>query len=256
VITIVSWNVLADAYIRPDYFPHTPAALLEPAVRQPALLERLEMHAASADALCLQEVEPAFFETAARRLEAAFEGRFLQKRSRPDGCCIFVRRALGAPSFHELVFGDGTGHVALAAKLAEVGIATTHLRWQPADVPSETRLGRAELTELCDAWVVPKERWVVTGDLNAEAPSPVLDVAFARGLRDAYASTPDAYTCNSNRRKKRIDFILHSASFDATPAPLPPLTDDTPLPSSDEPSDHLAIRAALRYIKGPASMTR
>ena len=242
----MSWNMLADAYVRPEFFPYTTPPILEPRARAAARLDRLTHHTASgaADVLCLQEIEPAFFEAASARLDA-FEGRFSQKRGKPDGCAIFVRRSLGDVTFRELVFRDGTGHVAVAAVVAGIGIASTHLKWQAEDVPLEERLGRAELRELLDAWLLPGERWIVCGDLNAETSSPVLDVAFSRGLRDAYASLPDACTANANGRRKRIDFILHTPEFEAIPTPLPTITDTTPLPSSEEPSDHLAIRASL-----------
>ena len=243
MLTVVSWNVLAGAYVRPEHYPHTPADLLEPEARIARVVERV-VGLSAADALCLQEIEPATFAALVARLDD-FEGSLVQKRGKPDGCAIFVRRALGAPEFRELVYGDGTGHVAVAAVVGGVGIATTHLKWQAAEVPPDVRLGRAELTELLDAWVVPGEPWVVCGDLNADASSPVLELAFARGLRDGYASLPDACTCNSNERRKRIDFILHTADFEAEPKPVPAITDVTPLPSASEPSDHLAIQVEL-----------
>jgi len=242
VLTVLSWNVLADSYVRPEWYPYTPPAVLEPSRRGAALIDRLVTRATHADVLCLQEIEPAMFAVAAAKL-GDHEGRFLQKQGRPDGCAIFVRRSLGVPTFRELVYTDGTGHVALAANVSGIGIATTHLKWQSHEVPPEERLGRRELAELLDAWLRPDEPWIVCGDLNADSSSPVLENAFARGLRDAYASLPDACTCNSNSKRKRIDFILHTPGFAATPTPLPPITDVTPLPSIDEPSDHLALQA-------------
>lgn len=244
MLTVVSWNVLAGAYVKPEWYPYTAPELLDPASRDARVVEAVAGLSA-ADAICLQELEEPTFAALVAGLDA-FEGRLVRKRGKPDGCAIFVRRALGAPEFRELVYGDGTGHVAAAAVVGGIGIATTHLKWQAADVPVDVRLGRAELAELLDAWVVGDEPWVVCGDLNADASSPVLEVAFARGLRDGYASLPEAWTCNSNERRKRIDFILHTPGFDATPKPLPPLTDVTPLPSATEPSDHLAIQVALK----------
>jgi endonuclease/exonuclease/phosphatase family metal-dependent hydrolase len=244
VLTVVSWNVLASAYVRPEFYPHTPVPVLEPEGRSARVVERVVGLGAAADVICLQEIEPATFAGVAGRL-LGFEGSFAQKRGKPDGCAIFVRRSLGEPAFRELVYSDGTGHVAVAAVVGGVGFASTHLKWEAPEVPVELRLGRAELTELLDAWVAPEEPWVVCGDLNANAASAVLEVAFARGLHDGYASLPEAWTCNSNDRAKRIDFILHTPGFEARPSPLPAITDVTPLPSASEPSDHLAIQVAL-----------
>lgn len=243
--TVVSWNLLADSYVKPEYCPHTPPHLLESGRRRAALVERFASYAGDVDFLCLQEIEPATFAVAAEQLGSAFDGRFAKKRGKPDGCAIFARRSLGAPTFSELVFGDGTGHVAIAVNVGDVGVATTHLKWQSADVPPEERLGRGELVELMDRWLKPGETWVVCGDLNADASSPVLAAAFARGLADAYAAMPHAFTANSNDQRKRIDYILHTRDLDASPVAIPPITDVTPLPSTSEPSDHLAIRAAL-----------
>jgi hypothetical protein len=64
-------------------------------------------------------------------------------------------------------------------------------------------------------------------------------------MHDAYAKLPQAFTANANGRKKRIDFILYSDDFGATPAPIAPIGDDTPLPSDTEPSDHLPIEVRL-----------
>jgi exonuclease III len=239
--------MLADAYVRPEHTPYTAPELLEPSRRRIALMDRLLSYAVrGTEVLCLQEIEPTSFAAAAEMLDAhGYQGRFLQKVGKPDGVAIFVRRSLGVPTFREVVYSDGTGHGALAAVVGGIGIATTHLKWESPDVPPEARLGRRELIELTEAFVRPSEPWIVTGDLNADASSPVLAVAFACGLQDAYASLPDACTCNSNSKRKRIDFILCSSDFVASPAPLPVITDVTPLPSTDEPSDHLPIEAGL-----------
>ena len=57
MITVLSWNVLSDAYVRPGYFPHTEPALLAPGVRTPRIVARLV--ALAPDVACLQEAEPA-----------------------------------------------------------------------------------------------------------------------------------------------------------------------------------------------------
>ncbi len=245
-IAVVSWNVLADSYVKPEFFPFTDPAVLEPAARRPRVIARLREMATSTDVLCLQEVEPEVFARANDALDG-FEGAYVQKRGKPDGCALFVREALGRATFRELAFTDGTGHVALAASLDELAlsVATTHLKWQAPDIPLDERLGLRELVELLDAWVRPPSPWIVCGDLNASNDSPILQAAFARGLRDAYGSMPDAFTCNSNGRAKRIDFLLASPELVPTPSPLPRIDDVTPLPSASEASDHLAIRATF-----------
>ncbi|MGA9828697.1 MAG: hypothetical protein WBQ57_10260, partial [Rhodanobacteraceae bacterium] len=53
--SIASYNVLADAYVRPDWFPRTSPALLEPGARTAAIAERVA--GLGVDIVCLQEVE-------------------------------------------------------------------------------------------------------------------------------------------------------------------------------------------------------
>jgi mRNA deadenylase 3'-5' endonuclease subunit Ccr4 len=90
VFSIVSWNVLANAYVRPQYFPHTPRSVLDWSQRQPAL----------ADLICLQEVEPGLHERLLTRLgPIGYAGHFFRKgRAKPDGCSTFFRRDTPLPS--------------------------------------------------------------------------------------------------------------------------------------------------------------
>lgn len=106
-------------------------------------------------------------------------------------------------------------------------------------------MARAQLVELLDAWVRPGEPWVVCGDFNVGPESAAIAAARERGLGDAYAGLPRAFTCNANRRAKRIDFLLHSSELVAVPMDLRPVEDETPLPSFEEPSDHLPIVAEV-----------
>ena len=233
---------MADAYVRREYYQRTPPALLDATRRREAVARRLSVHA-EADAICLQEVDAPLFAIAVATL-SGFTGRLLPRRDRTEGCALFVKHALmPSPVFEEIVFSDRSGHVAVAAAAGALTIVSTHLRWEPDGTGPEAHRGRAELAEILDRW--PSGSRIVCGDFNAGPDSVVLALARERGLSDAYAAMPDAYTCNANARKKRIDFILHSADFTAVPSPLRPIADDTPLPGADEPSDHLAIEARL-----------
>ena len=286
-LRVVSWNVLAQGYVRRAYYPHTPDSALEPARRRAAVIARLVDHARDADVVCLQEIERAPFEAAAHAL-AGFVGRLVLKTGRSEGCAIFARESL-APAWRELVYADRSGHVAIGASLAggAVSIASTHLKWSPPDTPltppplepsrhewmhgpvsaAAARLppggepgslrvtaasgphhGHVELVELLDAWVTPGSSWVLTGDFNLEPGDDALRVASARGLRDAYDGSAAAPTCNSNGKAKRIDFVWTTADLAAAPAAVRAIADDTPLPSDDEPSDHLAIGATITRV--------
>lgn len=242
MIRVVSWNVLADAYVRREYYPHTPPEVLDRARRRRAVAERIAS-LADADVICLQEIDSALFALAEEKLPGS-SGRLFRKRGRGEGCAIFVRHALTTePDWKELVFSDRSGHIALGCTFAGISVVNTHLKWEPEGTPAESHRGRVQLAEILDAWTTSSR--IVCGDFNAEPESDVLELARSRGLVDAYASLPDAYTCNANGKRKRIDFILCTSDFVPSPSPLPAIDDDTPLPSDVEPSDHIAIEARL-----------
>jgi CCR4-NOT transcription complex subunit 6 len=247
-LDVMSWNVLADAYVRAEYYPYSDAALLAPGARTAAILARISDRDAAV--VCLQEVEPALVGA----LEATFGARyavcFAPKRGRPDGVAMLVRRELDLAGTRELVFADGrgaedSGHVALIAEIEGVTVATTHLRWDPPGTPRELRWAVAQADELA-ALARGPGACVVCGDLNLADDDPVLASLAAAGLCDAYAAAPSP-TANANGRAKRIDYLLYTPSLSAIPAPLPAIDDTTPLPSAEEPSDHLAIAARFTW---------
>jgi endonuclease/exonuclease/phosphatase family metal-dependent hydrolase len=243
VLRVVSWNVLADAYVRREYYPQTSPAILDRRHRRKAVADRLATYD-KVDVLCLQEVDAALFALAEEKLPDS-TGRLFRKRGRGEGCAIFIRQAVTSePAWREIAFADRSGYIALGVSFAGISVVSTHLKWEPPNTPAETHRGRVQLGEILETWSTGPR--IVCGDLNADPASSVLDLARERGLRDAYAALPDAFTANANGEKKRIDFILHSAEFQkVTPAPLPRVDDDTPLPSETEPSDHVAIEAEL-----------
>lgn len=242
---MVSWNVLADVYLRREYYPHTAPEVLERGKRRVAVADRVATFS-DVEVICLQEVDSAVFALCEERLPES-SGRLFRKRGKGEGCAIFIRHAVTTdPSWRELVFSDLSGHIALGVSFGGLTVVNTHLKWEPEGTPAETHRGRVQLMEILQQW--PSGTRIVCGDFNAEAGSDVLAYAESQGLKDAYASIPTAYTCNADSRKKRIDFILHTADFKATPTALPRVEDDTPLPSESEPSDHIPVQARLDRV--------
>jgi mRNA deadenylase 3'-5' endonuclease subunit Ccr4 len=255
VFTVLSWNVLSDAYVRPGYFPHTEPALLAPGVRTPRIVGRLV--ALAPEVVCLQEAEPALFESVLAALgPLGFVGRFLQKRGKPDGCATFVRTGtLELESFQEIAYADGapdrpdSGHVALLAVVRapgrRIGIANTHLKWDDPGTLDEARWATRQIPGLLAAAASTQVPWILCGDFNVTPDSPVHGQITAAGYLDAYAALPGALTSNANEDAKRIDYLFHAPELRLTPMPIPPIGDETPLPSESEPSDHLAIAARV-----------
>src|SRR5260370_37705094 len=90
--TVAMWNVLATAYIRPEYYPGTPPEVLDAASRVPALVRCA--NSLGVGILCMQEVEREVFAALEAGLgEMGYDGRYaLKGRQRPDGCATFFRK--------------------------------------------------------------------------------------------------------------------------------------------------------------------
>src|SRR5262245_20302521 len=89
-----TYNVLATAYIKPEWYRGVPPNLLSPAWRVPALVRHVE--SLGADLVCLQEVENEVFAALNQRLKLlGYEGHYEKKgRGRPDGCATFFRTSV------------------------------------------------------------------------------------------------------------------------------------------------------------------
>lgn len=238
-LTVASWNVLADDYIRPEYYPFSPAELLARGQRHAGIVERLR--ACSADIICLQEVDAGLL---ARLDGQGFTVCKAQKRKKPDWLVTLVRGAV--QSCTTLEFSDGTGHIALTVEAHGVRVTNTHLKWDGT--------GDFAARQVVELLPPPSSAWILCGDLNAEPESPALRQLLAAGLCDAYAAYPKMFTSNANQRAKRIDFLLHTQTLSAEPVQLRAVEDETPLPAHDEPSDHLMISA--RFTSASASAAR
>lgn len=248
-LRLVSYNILADSYVRRSWYPRCTDEALDPVRRRAALCEHVAQLGAAV--LCMQEVEGRALEALADRLSpAGYRHLYLPKgESKPDGCATFYRtdrvELVGQNRHH---YGDGSGHVALIANLIfegrELAVANTHVRWSPPTTPLSESFGHRQLGELASS--IAGDAWVVCGDFNMKPEAPALDLLRDRGLFDVYESAP-AHTCNPNGEAKRIDFVFAGRALVADPLPVPAIDDRTPLPSDSEPSDHLAIGADLRW---------
>ena len=253
-IRVATYNVLAQSYLRREWYQNSPAEALDPSARLEALTRRLiEL---DADILCLQEVEgPVFSALEGALAPRGYAGSFLQKgRGKPDGCATFLREArLELERRGGIVYLDGdppSGHVAQVAATrfagSLLGVIDTHVRWdQPDKAPAEhvgCRQARQLIAE--HRQLFPGCRgWVVAGDFNATPDSDVVAAMLAGGFRSAHPS--DLATCNANNKAKLIDYLFVSERLGASPLAPPKIDGDTPLPGPGEPSDHLPLVAEL-----------
>ena len=252
---VAAYNLLADAYIRPERYPRCDPRDFLPEARHPRLLARAA--ALDADMLCLSEVEASMF----TRLEAhlttlGYRGLWEQKwNGKPDGCAIFYRAPWSCADCFILPFDDGhtgkkpSGHVALAALLERDGevvtLVSTHLKWDaPGTLPAH-RQGLAQARELADQ-LVGLPRALVCVDFNAEPDDAVLEALRARAFVDAHPAACATFV--SDGRAKKLDYLLHTPDLRARPLPDLVLADDAVLPSPTEPSDHAPLRAEFSLL--------
>lgn len=248
--SIASYNILADSYVRPDWFPRTPAALLEPGARTAAVADRVAE--LGVDVVCLQEVEPAVFAAVERRLGSGWGSAYARKgRGKPDGCATFVSSRLPWKRATPHHYADGTGHLALVAVVelagVELAVANTHVRWSPPGSPEAEHHGHQQLGELLAArdQLAAGARWVICGDFNLRPGAAPLSRLEAAGFSDAFAGRQDDFTTNSAGGAKRIDYIFYGAGLSCRGASVATIDDATPLPSESEPSDHVPVVAEL-----------
>jgi mRNA deadenylase 3'-5' endonuclease subunit Ccr4 len=259
-LLVVSYNVLADSYINPGWYPGVAPTLLAQGARTAAVVRRIAE--LGGDVLCLQEVEADVAAAIDDRLGAlGYVGHFAPKGGgKPDGCATFVRsRAAAVRAVRTLAYGDGrgrrpdSGHIAFVLLVEWEGrplaVANTHLKWDPPGTPSAGRRGLRQLTQLLEEreTLAPGcGAWIICGDFNAGPDSDILHALGEAGFASAYRGREYLGTCVANGKAKMIDFLCHSGVLTAQPMDLPRIDDWTALPSLQEPSDHLPIAAQFR----------
>lgn len=259
---VVTYNVLATAYLGRGDYSAVPPDLLDPERRIPALVR----HVADlgADVLCLQEVEADTFAALREALEPqGYAGLIEFKgRGKPDGCATFHRagrlplRRAARLEYRDDENGPGkhSGFVALLVALScegrTLGVANTHLRWDRPGTPRREQVGHrqaAELIESCNNFDPPCDGWIVCGDFNRRFDSEVGATFRDAGFDVAHAGRPHVCSCVANGRASLIDHLFHSRALVARPIDPAPVSDSTILPSPEQPSDHLALAASFDW---------
>jgi endonuclease/exonuclease/phosphatase family metal-dependent hydrolase len=147
-----------------------------------------------------------------------------------------------------------SGHLALVVLCAYqdhiLGLVNTHLRWDPPGTPPERQRGYRQIRQLLQerGRIAPScEAWIICGDLNVTPASHVVAVLRAEGFDYTHRTLSGTYTCNANARATMVDYVFYTKAFRAQPEAVTVIGDHTPLPSSDQPSDHLALTAHFAW---------
>jgi len=259
--SVVSYNVLASAYIQRAWYRRTPALVLDPAWRVPALVQHISD--LNADLFCLQEVEPETFVALRTFLgERGYGGEYARKLAgRPEGLAIFYRRAsfdwIGA---RIVAYADGAGpalDTGYIAQLVEVrnggktlGVINTHLTWDPPNSAREARRGLRQVQQCLAAYqshAAEAGAWIITGDFNATPESEIVALALQAGFQFAHNDIADVFTCNIGGNARLIDYLFYSRGLNAEASVLSRIDAQSILPSAEQPSDHVAIMARFEW---------
>ena len=256
--SLATWNILATSYIRAKFYPGTPPSVLDPEWRIPAIVR----HATGlgVDILCLQEVErPVFAALAAGLAESGYAGTFAPKDGgKPDGCAAFLRTSIcELLTARRIVYADSldgaadSGHIGQLLLLnvsgMKVALVNTHFKWDPPQTPAERQVGLRQ-AKLALAALQQEESssiQMICGDFNATPDSDLVECLIQAGFDYTHRSCANAFTCNSNRKAKLIDYVFFRGAARAEPEPLLPIDGLTPLPSVEQPSDHLPLIARI-----------
>lgn len=265
VFSVASYNILATAYITPRRYPRTPRMVLHPTWRMPALVQHVAC--LDADILCLQEVEVETFAALRARLgPLGYAAHYARKQGRqPEGCATFYRQGIfGFLAGDVVAYADGTegtaasGHIALCLLLRQagrtLGIANTHLTWEPPETRPQAHRGLRQIQQLlvaCESRAHDCQAWILAGDFNVTPESVLVTTLQRAGWQYAHAHLPTTYTCNAHASARMIDYLFHSPTLAAEPREGPVIHDQTPLPSASQPSDHVAIHARFFWRETP-----
>ena len=259
--TALSYNLLATAYIHRAWYPRTPARVLDPTWRVPALVQHISD--LNADLCCLQEVEPETFVALRTFLgERNYGAVYARKLARrPEGLAIFYRRAVfESVSARVIVYADGAGVAADTGYVAQLvllryaekilGVINTHLTWDPPSTLIEQRRGLRQMRQLIaqyQACAGDAGAWIIGGDLNVTPESEIIAMTLRAGFQFAHRGLADFFTCNIGGSARLIDYLFYSSGLHAEAAISSRIKDQTILPSAEEPSDHIALVARFAW---------
>jgi mRNA deadenylase 3'-5' endonuclease subunit Ccr4 len=260
--SVATYNVLASAYIQRARYPGTPAMVLNPAWRVPALVRYIS--SLKSDIFCLQEVEPEIFVALRTSLGATGYGACYERKyaRRPEGCATFYRgKEFELLSSRVIAYVDGagiapdTGHIAQITLFQRtggiLGVINTHLTWDPPSTPRNAQVGLRQTQQLLTEYekgISDARGWIIAGDFNVTPDSEIIAMVERVGLTYAHRRTAGVFTCNVNSDARMIDYIFHSTALVTEQPQLPVLIDDkTILPSAEQPSDHVPLMAKFDW---------
>lgn len=255
---VVTYNVLADDCIRPEFYPNILPEHLNKRLRYPQLVEKIVDF--EADILCLQEVDNTLYASLSRALEPiGYHGFHQLKTGKRDGLATFLREDLPQKFTYEIIRFEGLGlndkpiaHIATITRLifekTVLTVANTHLKWDAPGTPLEKRIGYNHAQQLLKTLgSLSTGPQIVMGDFNAQPANEILTAFELRGYSDAHDASTSTFNAADGGARK-IDYMLCTEGIIFNPLPTPIITDNTLLPGDTEPSDHLPLMAEFTLM--------
>ena len=259
--SVVSYNVLASAYIQRAWYRRTPGLVLDPSWRVPALVQYISN--LDADLFCLQEVEPEMFVALRTFLaERGYRGEYARKLAgRPEGLAVFYRRtSFDWIDSRVIAFADGAGVSHDSGYIVQwvmmrngdktLGLINTHLTWDPPNTTRGAQRGLRQVQQILAQYqcrIADANAWIISGDFNVTPESEVVALVLQAGLQYAHRDLPDVFSCNIGGSARLIDYLFFSRGINAQASVRRRIDGRTILPSAEEPSDHIAIVARVDW---------
>jgi mRNA deadenylase 3'-5' endonuclease subunit Ccr4 len=226
-LRVASFNVLADEYLRNGDYSQVDPALLKRGARTlglVAIINNLE-----ADVVGLQEVEEPLVDALLQYSQ--WEGYYVQKSKKVDGCLTLVRSDAPVDDYEQFTYTDGSGHVGQVLTVGGVAVANTHIRWAPVDDPQH--VGVRQTRELLGH--IPQHKAVILADCNDRPGGPVRELVTDAG----FTNTCDGeYTAIVNGVPAELDLAaVRGLKYSHRHS----RQDIYSIPSAALPSDHLPV---------------
>jgi endonuclease/exonuclease/phosphatase family metal-dependent hydrolase len=131
-----------------------------------------------------------------------------------------------------------------------LGVINTHLTWDPPGTALAAQRGLLQIQQLLAEYATcstDAEGWILCGDFNVTPDSAVVDAVAQAGFQFSHRGLSEVFSCNIGSSARLIDYIFFSPRLSAKAAVLTRIDDQTILPSADEPSDHVPVKAAVTW---------
>jgi mRNA deadenylase 3'-5' endonuclease subunit Ccr4 len=247
-LTLLSWNVLANAYAKPHRFPRSDPSWLRSLERQ-AAVAKLAL-SFDADVIALQQADEDLVNYLAHLLSRKWRVNWCPAaNNQPDGCLTLVRRPWRVAKEERLVYDDYglplTGRVAHILQLRRSGgcsitIANTHLAWAPPGTTPGWHTGLEQMDELATA-LGYHGPLVIAADINDPPGGPVRDALGSYGYAIAEPSGFTSLVDGDEGRK--LDVV--AGRYVQVTCRDTGITAKPPMPGPLCPSNHVPLLANL-----------